>query len=144
MWDTYVEDELNSTTATWLFRLTCLAFLATIAFSVVYAAFTLDRHVKAKNSTNAMLATIEACKSFVVENEGKWPRSWDDLEPNLDQWSGTPVESSVLIDFEADPTVLANQTCRLFRGIIPRTDVYRVYDDELTSLIDALKDQVDN
>lgn len=87
-------------------------------------------------------------REYVEKNQGKWPRSWHDVatidpgEPFNGPRSVETMQSRVTIDFEADPTKLAQQPVEEFVAIRPRGAVmdaaYRDY-WQVESLLETLR-----
>jgi hypothetical protein len=60
--------------------------------------------------------------TFVENNQGRWPRNWDELDaPDYLR------DGDVLIDFSADPARLIAEPALLETKIAPYTGTYRVY-----------------
>ena len=107
--------------------------LITLIYLGVQTSLTAERNL------HAMLDAIGACHSFVEQNDGAWPASLSDLHnlhPDDREW--IPREA-VHIDFQADPSQLAEQDCQSFTGITIDEPVYLVYESRLKELITLLR-----
>ncbi len=112
-----------------------------------------------RNNDAAMIAAT-ACRAF-YERTNTWPRSWTDLESELNiattalsisrlkQVNADPnsltlplkpedIRDCVEIDFSADPKILATQSWTDFTGIVPRRPCYNLYREPFAELIAAL------
>jgi len=107
----------------------------------------------ASHAEMALHATQEVCEltsQYVREHDGRWPRSWQELEQldsppgkfNLFPWpeKSTDLQEFVTIDFTADPDQLANQTIDDFEAIKPIGPYfpYKGY-GEVRSLLESLR-----
>ena len=118
-----------------------------------------------RNNDAAMIAAT-ACRAF-YERTNTWPRSWTDLESELDisstalsisrmkQVNADPncltttlkpedIRDCVEIDFAADPKILATQSWTHFTGIVPRRPCYNLYREPFVELIAALSGSQQN
>jgi hypothetical protein len=101
----------------------------------------------------ALHATNEACdltNRYVLEHDGAWPRSWDDLKQincppgtyNVFPWpeSSARIQQFVTIDFAADPDQLAKQSVDEFEAIKPIGPYfhYKIY-GFVSSLLESLQ-----
>jgi hypothetical protein len=121
--------------------------LRTLIGSAVVAAVTLvtliylgvQTSLTAERNLHAMLDAIGACHSFVEQNDGAWPDSVSDLDnlhPDDREWI---PRDAVHIDFQADPSQLAEQDWQSFTGITVDEPVYLAYECRLKDLITLLR-----
>jgi hypothetical protein len=102
----------------------------------------------AEDEIYGMYVIPVAVQAFVEENEGAWPRSWEDLQagPQPVIFVGQHsidyerVRPKIFIDFDADPSEVARQSPSSFMAIRPIDPVYQ-YPDEpnILQLIGILK-----
>ena len=112
-----------------------LVLVGAIASAISAARFALT----AENHLLAMHNAIGACHAYVEQNNGAWPKSWDDIDPLFPDERDWNVRDSVEIDFNADPAQLAKQDWESFTGIRPKQPVYLAYEWRLNALIELLK-----
>lgn len=109
----HVTDEPAPTTAgRWLRRLGVLI----VSLGGLLVGFVVLFAVNASSGINdgyAHWGAHNMLVEFMREHGGRWPRSWDDLEPQFREsngkvggWSYERYQSRVWIDFEADPGAL--------------------------------------
>lgn len=122
----------------WLtYSLIMLAILVLCALGIfAYGARTA---LAAEENYQAFLHAKGATLEFLDQNDGRWPRSWDDLrrvQPDSDfEW----VSKHVTFDFDATPIELATQTPDSFTAIKPNEPCF-IFDDGIQQLIDKLKE----
>lgn len=100
-----------------------VAVLVLVAACCLYLAF--STAVRAEHALHGALLTVELLEDYVVRHDGKWPRSWADLEglPPRDrgffQWpkDSQEVQRYVAVDFSADPQRLAQQGIDQFEAV---------------------------
>ena len=91
----------------------------------------------AEENLQAFFHAHRATLEYIQQNDGEWPKSWDDLRavrPDSDfDW----VAEHVDFDFNADPVQIAKQTRDTFTAIVPDQPCY-IIDDRIQVLIDVL------
>ncbi|QDS98637.1 hypothetical protein [Adhaeretor mobilis] len=114
-----------------------VALLVAIGIAVKAALFALD----CEHSLHAMHNVLTACRAYVEEHEGNWPKSWDELQPLYTYEGDVAAETKerIAVDFGADPAELATQSIESFTGIRPKGPIFEAYDGRLQELIDLLK-----
>lgn len=80
---------------------------------------------------------ITYIQRFVEAHNGEWPRSWEQLQLIYCPTDDEPA-ATVFVDFDADPSILANQSVTEFTGVIPRKDMNPI-DLQIQALIQTLK-----
>lgn len=93
-----------------------------------------------------MFVTPIVVAAFVKENDGAWPRSWEELQagpqPKIfvhqDSIDYEVVRRHVVIDFDSDPSELARQSPESFVAIRAIDPVYS-YSHDVKHLIETLK-----
>lgn len=104
----------------------------------------------AERALHATLLVIDLVREYVVDHQGAWPRSWQDLErlsPRdraMFQWpeDAEDVRRYVSVDFGAHPHQLATESVEQFVAIQPQGPCY-VYNythyPEIAKLLDAIR-----
>ena len=126
-------------------RLVC--WIASVAVFIAISIVGLLAYVVWTTSTaemnfHAMRQAVIATQIFVQDNDGQWPKSWEDLKRNAPEdfdldWAA----QHVAFDFNADPDALSKQRWDTFTGIRPSRPCYSAYDNELTHLIETLSNR---
>ncbi len=131
-----IRDMVNRRRVLWtIAALGILAIVSGIGF-VIYAVW-ITSH--AEMHLHAMRQAVIATQIYVVENDGRWPRSWADLKKHApDEIDLDSAAESVAFDVNADPAQLATQTRKTFTGIRPAQPCYNAYEYALTDLIETL------
>ena len=87
--------------------------------------------LRAEKALHATLYTIDLVQKYVDQHEGRWPRSWADLEslpapgPQFRWPEDSPeLQSYVVVDFSVDPRQIAKQTEDEFDAILPAVPSY--------------------
>ena len=83
------------------------------------------------NSEYETARVIKSVHLFVKENEGQWPRSWDDLDKKLDK-------SYSYINFQLDPKTASKE--EVLSAIKPKSGVYYTYPHARRNLVNLYKD----
>ncbi len=117
----------------WLTVALVVVAVITVSLCATRTALTADRHLL------AMYNAIGACHAYVEQNDGQWPKTWNDVVPLFPDERDWDVRNSVVIDFAADPAQLAKQDWKSFTGIQPEQPVYLAYEWRLRALIELLK-----
>ena len=125
-----------------------IAALALVVCGVVwmlYTAYSVSIHAEyALHAVNLTTVVVDR----YVEREGKWPRSWDDLNTiAIDRWGmyswpqdSQRVQKYVSVDFGADLETLARQSVEEFAAIKPIGSYYPYKcDGHIAALIETLK-----
>ena len=112
---------------------TILLFVA-----IVVAAIAIRTALIAEENLQAFFHAHRATMEFVQQNDGRWPRSWDDLRSVRPESDFDWVAEHLDFDFEADPRDIVSQTPETFSAIQPHQPCY-VLDDRIQLLIETLK-----
>jgi len=83
---------------------------------------------------HAQLATID----FVEANDGKWPKSWDDLRSMRPETNFSWVADHITYDFSADPRAITANTPENFSAIVPAEPCFPI-SHRVEVLLDVLK-----
>ena len=116
-----------------------ISLLGIVGIGVVFfISNLLDTVVEAEDNLQAFFQAQQATIKYIEANDGRWPRSWDDLssiDPSRDfDW----VAQRLTFDFDADPTQIVHQTPYSFNAIKPNSPCY-VHDGEVRSIIQSLR-----
>ena len=105
---------------------TCIIILGLVICFWIGTATSLH----AERSLQAVILTVEVTEKF-VRQEGRWPRSWDELTaleiaPYGSSWpeDASTVKLLVKIDFETDIETVAAQSEEEFDKILPTGSCY--------------------
>lgn len=110
-----------------------LALIVAVAVALNAARTSLLAEKNLQGFLHAYRATLE----HVQDNDGQWPRSWDDLRVVQPQSDFESVAEQITFDFHADPRKIVSQTPATFTAIQPRQPCYPV-DHHVQQLIDSL------
>jgi hypothetical protein len=91
----------------------------------------------AEENLQAFFNAHQATLDYIQQNDGKWPKSWEDLRAVRPESDFEWVAEHVSFDFSADPKQIATQTPNTFTAIVPDKPCYFI-DDEVQQLIDVL------
>ncbi len=139
-----------------------------VSFALIFGFPMLDKAIlnpvqgssSSYRNTDAAIIAATACRTF-YNRSNTWPKSWEDLRPDLDtaattlstsqlkevnsdpnrptdRWTFEEIQKSVDIDFATDPKTFANQNWTNFTGIVPHRPCYNVYREQFSELITAL------
>jgi hypothetical protein len=140
--------KINKVWTAW--GLSVVAVLALL--TVAYLAWASRRALVASHTVAFGRVAVRYVAQYVRENEGRWPRSWDDLEslqdPPVVFERSDPAgmletcRKRVEIDFGADPRVIASQSVRQFDSIRPLDGDGLDYREswEIDALLDAIRE----
>jgi hypothetical protein len=120
--------------------------VATVGLWAIYGG--VSAALAAERALHANSLVVGLVHDYIVDHEGAWPRSWEDLEGmasrevGMFEWPADKEEvwRYVSVDFTADPDVLATQSVREFTAIQPLGPCYS-YDPEIESLLKTLRKQ---
>jgi hypothetical protein len=125
-----------------------VAILAVL--TVVYLAWAARRALVASHTVVFGRVAVHYVAQYVRENEGRWPRSWDDLEsvhdPPIVFERSDPAgmiatcRKRVEIDFGADPRILASQSVEQFEAIRSLDGLDHREQWDLDVLLDTLRE----
>lgn len=101
---------------TWLIGSLLTVVTAVAGFFCYVAWFCL----KAEENLIAISEATILVVDHLEKTDGEWPRSWAGLPDN------GRLRQSVLIDFEADPDVLAKQTAEEFQAIRQQDSLHSI------------------
>ena len=129
----------------------CIAIVA-IA-SVALIGWQTRRALVSSHSVVFGKVAVQYVTQFARENEGCWPRSWEELRsvrdpPQFDGWTSRQMvdacRDAVEIDFGADPGVLATQAASEFEAIRPKDGYELDYREawRIDLLLDELRKHV--
>jgi tetratricopeptide (TPR) repeat protein len=130
-----------------LIALIGLAFLG-----LWFAWVSVSQSILAERRLQAMWVVTAVVEKYVIDHSGKWPESWEGLEqtsleynPSSFSWpqDANVVRRFVVVDFQADPFLLARQGSDNFDAIRPIGDRYG-YRSGLFSLYHTLCIQTGN
>jgi hypothetical protein len=97
----------------------------------------LSASIHAEHVLHAALLTVQLLDEYVVLNDGKWPRSWSDLEKlppkhrtGMFGWpeDSAKVQQYVELDFSVDPQNLAKKSADQFDAVRPIGPYYEFRD----------------
>ena len=110
-----------------------------------------DYALKAEMSLHAHLQILEVLKTYLRENPGKWPKSWEELEqtsiPEEHQrvyhWPNQSVEfqKRIQIDFTLTRAQVAAMNVHDFTAIQSIGPTFGLYDDEIEGLLRVARDE---
>lgn len=103
------------------------AGLLSIILCVGWELYKLDRRLKAEYGT---IRVVQAVSKFVLDNEGRWPTSWSDLDAPLkdDSTLGSAhYRRHVVVDFSVTADQLLENPERIQTAIVPVTGEYHIY-----------------
>jgi len=111
-------------------KLGCFVFIVVIVGVLIFGYMVASTAIWAENSLHAILLSHDLVREYMVENDGEWPRSWEDLEklPYREERRGMfqrwperskEVQKYVVIDFAADISKLNTESTEEFSGIQP-------------------------
>jgi hypothetical protein len=80
--------------------------------------------LNAEHSLQATMVTFELANDYVASHNGKWPESWQSLEKLPSYRPFHHLQEMVIIDFDADLKVLAEQSAEQFTAIRPQGDCF--------------------
>lgn len=113
----------------------------------VYQGISASLH--AEHVYHAALLTVQLLDEYVVLNDGKWPRSWSDLEKlpprqraGMFDWpeDSTKVQQYVEVDFSVDPQNLAKQSADEFDAVRPIGPYYDFKDSgQVKALLKSIR-----
>ena len=109
--------EVPSAFWTWFVR----GLIAVVLLGVGIVGYAAWLALTAEENLIALTTATHLVSQYIETNDGRWPKSWEDLEtvsalrPELQ--SVSRLRQFVDIDFDADPEVLAKQTPEEFRAI---------------------------
>ena len=106
--------------------------------AIVIGVFAVRTALVAEENLQAFFHANRATLEYVQQNDGQWPKSWDDLREIRPESDFDWVAEHLAFDFNADPHILATQIPDTFTAIKPDEPCY-VIDDRVQLLIDTLK-----
>ena len=109
-----------------------------IVIVVVIGIYAVRTGLVAEENLQAFFHAHRATLEYVQQNDGQWPKSWDDLRSTLPESDFEWAAEHVAFDFDADPLKIAAQTPDTFTAIVPEKPCY-IVDDRVQLLIDVLK-----
>jgi hypothetical protein len=123
-----------------------VAFVACVSIGLTLIYTAVSESLTAERAFHANSLVVELLREYVVSHNGRWPRSWRDLERlprrecSMFRW---PADSEVVrryvsVDFGADPEKLATESVEEFAAVRPRGPCYP-YDEKLADLIGAIR-----
>lgn len=128
------------------FLIVSVVVSVSIAVGVLYCG--IRWALTAECSLHATLLVVDLVREYVIDHQGAWPRSWEDLErlpPRqraMFQWpaDSEAVQRYVSVDFRADPKKLATESLEQFVAIQPRGPCYPYnHYPEIAELLDAIR-----
>lgn len=117
-----------------LLALSGAGLIAAVVIGVIVARTVLIAEENLQAFIHANRATLE----YIQQNDGQWPRSWDDLREIRPESDFDWVAERLTFDFTADPSKIATQTPDTFTAIKPDEPCYIIH-DRVQLLIDTLK-----
>ncbi len=137
----------------WLIRVILGTVLAGFAYGAFSVASCIYYANEAEKTLHACVTVSDALEQFVLDHEGEWPRSWEQLRKwtnsteSLDRadyvrgWSDEWV-ARVQVDFAADPAALAklqiaDYKVEGFRAIEPIGPVFDSFDRNFYLIVEA-------
>lgn len=133
-------------------RLSVSLVAATAVLVIAYLAWASHRALVASHTVAFGRVAVYYVAQYVRENDGRWPRSWDDLEslqdPPIVFERSDPAgmletcRTRVEIDFTADPREIASQSVGQFDAIRPLKSYGLDYREQwhVDVLLDALRE----
>jgi len=112
--------------------------LIAVVVVIVVGVLAVRTSLVAEENLQAFFHAHRATMEYVQQNEGQWPRSWDDLREVRPESDFEWVSDHLTFDFNASPQTIAAQTPDAFDAIQPNQPCYVVVDD-VQLLIDTLK-----
>jgi hypothetical protein len=120
---------------------------AAIALTVGYTSYQAWWALRASHTMVMGRFATSLVEDFVRQHNGRWPRSWRELEFFADEhadrnWPISTIRNAVSIDFAAEPAILARQSPIEFTAIRPRAPCGGGYQEywRIDSLIQTIRD----
>lgn len=130
----------------WYGAVGLVAVTLVIGLAIAYIA--VSTSLTAEHALHANLLVLDLVREYVVDHQGAWPRSWEDLEQlparekGMFRWplDAEEVRRYVSVDFAAEPDKLATQSVDQFDAIQPIGPcyLYKHYSN-VPRLLDAIR-----
>jgi hypothetical protein len=127
--------------------------LAGISSIIGFVYWKVDYALKAEMSLHAHLQILLVLKTYLKENPGRWPKSWEELEqtaiPEESQrvyhWPDQSAEfrKRIWIDFTLTRAQVAAMNAHNFTAIRSIGPTFGLDDDEIESLLKVARENVD-
>ena len=111
--------------------------IAAVVIAVGIGVCAIRTSLIAEENLQAFFHAHRATLEYIQQNDGQWPKSWNDLRAVRPESDFDWVAEHVTFDFNADTREIAVQTPRAFTAIVPDEPCY-IIDDKVQVLIDVL------
>ena len=135
-------------------RFVLIVLALTVILSIIgFVYWRVDYALRAEMTLHAHLQIIEVLKTYLKENPGNWPKSWEELEgtslpeecQRVYHWPNQSDEfrKRVRIDFTLTRAQVAGMNSQNFSAIQAIGPTFVLHDDEVESLLKVAREKVE-